>query len=381
MDAPTPAPREPDINLLIVDDSPTNLQLLAGLLRQHGFIVRPVLSGELALQAARHEAPDLILLDINMPKMNGFEVCERLKADAGLKDIPVIFVSALDEVIDRIRAFGVGGVDYVTKPFQFEEVEARVRTHVALRRQQRQVTESYNRLAELEGLRDSLVHMIVHDLRSPLMGILGLQELALEDPATQASPILKECLSEAFSASTRLVDMVNSILDVSRLEAGKMPLNLQACGMNEMVRHGIALLAGLTAGREVTVTPWPSDAGVHCDPDLIQRVISNLVGNAIKHTPRTTPIGVTVSTAADSVTVTVRDAGPGIPPEFLPRLFEKFGQADLRAKGRAFSTGLGLAFCELAVKAHGGTISVESQVGHGSTFWFTLPQVGPRLRP
>ncbi|MCE5217099.1 response regulator, partial [bacterium] len=175
----------PAPNLLIVDDTPANLQVLAAMLKGQGFTVRPVPSGELALRAAESEPPDLILLDIMMPEMNGYEVCERLKDNDDLRDIPVIFISALSDTSDKVKAFEVGGLDYVTKPFQFEEVRARVGAHLKLRRLQveaaehhRQLEQSYEQLRELEELRDSLMHMIVHDLRTPLTSIItGLETM------------------------------------------------------------------------------------------------------------------------------------------------------------------------------------------------------------
>ena len=172
--------REDVPNVIVVDDTPANLQLLTGMLKERGYKVRPVPSGKLALQAAKNDPPDLILLDIMMPEMDGYEVCERLKADEKLREIPVIFISALNETMDKVRAFGVGGVDYVTKPFQFEEVDARVRTHLELQRQRRKLKENYEQLRRLEELRDNLVHMIVHDLRNPLTGISGFLDLALD---------------------------------------------------------------------------------------------------------------------------------------------------------------------------------------------------------
>src|SRR3954452_17134873 len=135
-------------SILIVDDTPANLQVLAGMLKDRGYKVRPVPSGRLALQAATHDPPDLILLDINMPEMNGYEVCEHLKADDQLKGIPVIFISALNDQLDKVRAFAIGGVDYITKPFQMEELHARVDTHLKLRRLQIELEESNTRLAK-----------------------------------------------------------------------------------------------------------------------------------------------------------------------------------------------------------------------------------------
>ncbi len=167
-------------DILIVDDTPANLQLLGGMLKDRGHRVRPVANGKLALQAAITTPPDLILLDISMPDPNGYEVCVQLKRQDRTRDIPVIFISALNETIDKVMAFGVGGVDYVTKPFQFEEVEARVACHLNLRRLQRDLTlrnnelwQSNEELRRLQELRDNLTHMIVHDLRSPLSGVIG----------------------------------------------------------------------------------------------------------------------------------------------------------------------------------------------------------------
>ena len=140
--------REGVPNVIIVDDTPANLQLLTGMLKERGYKVRPVPSGKLALQAAKNDPPDLILLDIMMPEMDGYEVCERLKADDKLKEISVIFISALNETMDKVRAFSVGGVDYVTKPFQFEEVNARVSTHLELQRQRRKLKENYEQLTQ-----------------------------------------------------------------------------------------------------------------------------------------------------------------------------------------------------------------------------------------
>src|SRR5471030_3229705 len=138
-------------SILIVDDAPANLQVLAGMLKDRGYKVRPVHSGKLALLAARRDPPDLILLDINMPEMNGYEVCQHLKADPDLRGIPVIFISALNENLDKVKAFSMGGVDYLTKPFQMEELHARVETHLKLRRLQIELEETNERLAKANG--------------------------------------------------------------------------------------------------------------------------------------------------------------------------------------------------------------------------------------
>src|SRR5262245_40559360 len=158
-------------SVLIVDDTVESLRLLSDLLDEQGYEVRPVTNGRQALQAIEQDAPDLILLDINMPEMDGYETCARLRLNERCRDLPVIFLTALADTADKVRAFNVGGVDYITKPFQIDEVLARVRTHIDLKRARSALARSYERLRELEKLRDDLVQMIVHDMASPLLAV------------------------------------------------------------------------------------------------------------------------------------------------------------------------------------------------------------------
>ena len=370
--------REGVPNVIIVDDTPANLQLLTGMLKERGYKVRPVPSGKLALQAAKNDPPDLILLDIMMPEMDGYEVCERLKADEKLREIPVIFISALNETMDKVRAFGVGGVDYVTKPFQFEEVAARVNTHLELQRQRSKLKENYEQLRKLEELRDNLVHMIVHDLRSPLTGISGFLDLALALEKETLTEDGLEYLQTAKRSTIAMIDMVSAVLDVSKMEAGEMKLHLVEC---DLVRIAADLMSGvqsLKEAREMILDAPPAPVTVVADGDLLLRVIQNLLGNALKFTPSDGGIRLGIEPDDKHVRVTVRDNGPGIPAEYRERIFEKFGQVEARSNGKKYSTGLGLTFCKLAVEAHGGSIGVESEIGKGSTFWFVLPKDGPR---
>ncbi|OHE82505.1 MAG: hypothetical protein A2107_06780 [Verrucomicrobia bacterium GWF2_62_7] len=374
---PSPSPVTAP-SILIVDDTPENLQLLNGMLKGRGYKARPVPSGEMALRAAKSDPPDLILLDINMPEMNGYEVCRRLKGDPALAAIPVIFISALNETMDKVKAFGLGGVDYITKPFQFEGVHARVETHLKLRQlqkelehQNQQLKESYDRLRELETLRDNLVHLVVHDLRSPLAMMAGYVDLIKVKIAAKLNASEVGYIDVVGKHTAKLLDMVTTLLDVSRMEAGQMPLNRQACdlaGVAKEVTDSFSVLAGR---RQLSIESLSGPLSVHADKDVLQRVIANLVGNAIKFTPDGGQIRVTIGRKDSMARVAVTDSGPGIPAEYHAKVFEKFGQVDKQA--RRHSTGLGLTFCKLAVQAHGGEIGVESEVGKGSTFWFALP--------
>ncbi|OGV55340.1 MAG: hypothetical protein A2X45_15695 [Lentisphaerae bacterium GWF2_50_93] len=369
-------------NILIVDDMPANVLLLEKMLAERGYKARPVPSGKLALQAARDEAPDLILLDINMHEMNGYEVCGHLKADEALKGIPVIFISALDGKIDKVKAFSVGGVDYVTKPFQFEEVEARIHTHLKLRRLQielemrnLQLQENYDQLRKLEDLRDNLTHMVVHDMRSPLTGIIGNMEL-LEMYAGKKLDIDEMALLRgARSSGVILVDMINSLLDVSRLEQGQMPLDVTESDIDILIQNAVNSLGSLTKDISLHHVKQVLPAMVDCDETIVTRIIANLVGNAVKFTPKGGAVAISIECNEDGTRLCVADTGKGIPGEYHQKIFEKFGQVEVRQQRKMYSTGLGLAFCKLAVEVHGGQIGVISEVGKGSTFWFTLPRL------
>jgi signal transduction histidine kinase len=366
--------QKPDsAQVLIVDDNPANLQLLYAMLKREGYKVRPVLSGSLALEAARTDPPDLVLLDISMPEMDGYEVCRRFKADERLREIPVIFISASDETPGKVKAFSVGGVDYVTKPFQIEEVKARVATHLEIQRQRRELQESYDKLQKLEALRDGLVHMIVHDMRSPLMGVdVCLQTLEVIERGT-LSERAASLLREASSTTDRLMEMVGSLLDVSRMESSTMRLDLAPTPLHSLVDGAMAKVGRLRGSRKFEVDLPGGALAVICDGNLILRVIQNLLGNAFQFTPEDATVSVSIRADEDFVRVEVSDTGPGIPAECHSLIFEKFGQVQLREGRRKFTTGLGLTFCRLAVEAHGGAIGVASELGHGSTFWFTLP--------
>jgi signal transduction histidine kinase len=359
-------------NILVVDDTTENLRLLSGFLGELGYEVRPATSGHQALQAAEHDPPDLVLLDVNMPEMSGYEVCARLKHIEKLKDIPVIFLTALSDLPDKIMAFEVGGVDYITKPFHLEEVQVRVRTHLALRSANVELLRSYSKLQELEQLREDLVHMVVHDMRSPLM-VLASNLGFLKDECEKLSPQAATDLQDAIEGAGAVAKLANDLLDVSRLEEGKLPLQLAEHDLTELARQTQSSLRAFEPGRQIELD-GASSAVVSCDAAIVHRVLENLVSNAIKHAPAGSVIRISVAPRGAGARVAVADEGAGVPPEARQRIFEKFGMIAARKQNRYHSAGVGLAFCKLAVEAHGGTIGVEPREPKGSIFWFELPR-------
>ncbi len=363
-------------NILVVDDTIENLRLLSTILAERGHEVRPVTGGRLALQAAQSFPPEVILLDVSMPEMNGFEVCAQLKQMESVRDVPVIFLTALTDTADKVRAFAAGGADYITKPFQVEEVLARVDAHVALGRSRALLQTSFDRLRAMERLRDDMVHMIVHDIRSPLGALMMLLDHVLEDAGASMGERSAESLQTAVHAATSVNGLVNDLLDVSRLEENKLPLDLRTVDVLQICRDAIDLIRPLDRSRHLELaTADPVET--RCDRKLVQRVVENLVGNAIKHTPAAGHIWVGISRAGSMVRVEVRDDGRGVPPAARQKIFDRYTALAARSDDKYHSAGLGLTFCRMAVEAHGGRIGVDGAEPQGSLFWFELPAQSP----
>jgi signal transduction histidine kinase len=361
---------------MVVDDNVTNLQLLEMLLRMRGYEVKSFTRGQAALEAAASAPPDVILLDVAMPEMDGYEVCRQLKADPRLAAIPIIFISALSATRDKVKAFACGGVDYVTKPFQIEEVHARVETHHKLRqfqiqmeRQNSELQGNYDQLRKLEGLRDNLTHMVVHDMRSPLAIVQMSLEL-LKTTLTGLSDPESKLLDGALRGAQVMNRMTTQLLDVSRLEAGQMPLNKTVCDLAPIAQAALEAIAPLLGDRHALLDAR-EPLTARCDAVLLRRVLDNLLSNALKFTPPGKAITLSIAREGNAAQLAVTDTGSGIPEKYHQKIFEKFSQIEDEQQSKG--TGLGLTFCKLAVEAHGGKIGVDSEVGRGSTFWFTLP--------
>lgn len=367
-------------NILIVDDQAANLQVLSEILKTRGHKVRPVPSGKLALGAALNDPPDLIMLDIMMPEMDGYEVCRRLKEQAALRHIPVIFISALDDIADKVTGFRAGAVDYIAKPFQAEEVLARVDAHLALHYFQnalqekgRELALSYWKLQELEDLRDQLTHMVVHDMRNLLTGVACSLRLLQEEVSEGLNGKCARYLQTAVWSVDDLSAMINNLLDVSKLEAEQMTLHLAECDLAGLVNEAMAKLEPTKGDRELAFSPPDGPVLVTGDEAILLRVIINLLNNAIKYTAARGSVRVGMEATQDKVLLLFRDNGPGIPCEYREKIFAKFGQVESPQRMHTCSTGLGLTFCKLAVEAHRGRIWVESELGIGSTFYVELP--------
>ena len=310
-------------SVLIVDDTIDTLRLLSDLLGERGYDVRAVTNGRQALQAVERDPPDLILLDIGLPELDGYEVCRHLRASERTQDVPVIFITALSDTADKVRAFEAGGVDYVTKPFQVEEVLARVKAHVALRRAQAELADSFTRLRALEQLRDDMVHMVIHDMRSPLASLL-MDLRFLTASAGALSEDGRAALQSALNAVREMTAMASDVLDVSRLETSSMPIERAVWDLTQMARDVCSVLR--TTGSERAVDIETADAAaVTCDGALVRRVMENFVSNGIRYSPAGSLVRISIANGDGAVRVAVHDEGAGVAPEDREKIFEKFG--------------------------------------------------------
>ncbi|MDQ4081108.1 MAG: ATP-binding protein [Gemmatimonadota bacterium] len=376
--------------ILVADDVPANVELLCDQLATLGYRVETAIDGPSAVEACFAKKPELCILDVSMPagsqgvddRSTGFEVCRRIKRDPRTQRIPVIFVTALNDTTDRVKAIEAGGDDFLTKPHNRQILGARLRSLLRLKFATDALEESYRKLRELEKVRDDLMKMIVHDLKSPLTSVLAALEMVLDGDFGAVNEGQRRALGDAEAKAEDLLALIEDLLEVARIEEASIQLDLQpiapAALLTEILHEWHMRLAQEEAIATMDVA---DDTPVfHADKGLVKRVFSNLIQNALTHSPRSVTISLRArpDAASGGVLFTVADNGPGIPQEYHEIIFRKFEQAKTPSAPRVRSSGLGLAFCKLAVDAHGGRIWVQSAEGKGSQFHFTLPVQPPR---
>ncbi len=354
-------------NILIVDDVPANLKVLGDILKGEGYKVRPVPNGNLALQVAAKEKPDLILLDIMMPEMNGYEVCQKLKEDANLNDIPIIFISALSDTKDIVKALNSGGVDYITKPFQSEEVKARVATHLKICKQNKE-------LLKLNAEKDKFFSIIAHDLRSPLGGFMSLTELMTNESTEFSIEEQKELLFNLFQSAGNIFNLLENLLEWAQMQRGLIPFNPQLLSLNDTVNECIGLVNETARKKSIDITHnIDTNIKLFADSNMIQTVIRNLVSNAIKFTSKGGKINVFAEINEEHLEISIKDSGIGMSPLLLENLFRIDAKNNREGTEGELSTGLGLILCKDFIEKHNGSIWAKSEVGIGSTFTFSIP--------
>jgi two-component system sensor histidine kinase/response regulator len=349
--------------ILIVDDTPANLGVLVETLGAGGYRLMVAEDGEEALAQTAQTQPDLILLDVMMPGIDGFETCRRLKAQPATREIPVLFMTALNETADKVKAFAAGGVDYITKPIEHEEALARVRTHLMLRQLQRELQDQLT-------LKERFMRIAGHDLRNPLCLILMGTELARRQPTL--SPNLTQYLDSISDSAAQMRRIIDTFLEIRSSAAGTVAGRIDLGLLGEAVVRQQAHAAE-RKNIAVAVEFDPTLPLARGDGALVYQAVTNLVSNALKFTPTGGTVSVRATTVDTRVRLTVQDSGPGVPPAERELLFREHARLSPRPTGGEESNGLGLAIVKHLVESQAGTVGAEFPANGGSIFWFELP--------
>lgn len=388
------------ISILVVDDTPANLRLLNELLTGQGYLVRPVPDGRLAISSAKAAIPDLVLLDIRMPGLSGYEVCEQLKADERTSEVPIIFISALQDVADKMKAFELGGVDYITKPFHSEEVLARVKTHITLRTLQKRLQEknaqlseeiterqraevalkeSEQQLREINTSKDKFFSIIAHDLRGPISSLHDLTQFASENLESYTPQQLKEIILLQRDTTENLAKLLENLLTWSRIQRNMIEYTPQQMDLKQIVLRCIALFGTKAEQKQITLTNSVQESVmIWADFNMLDTVIRNLVSNALKFTYSHGQVEISVQQNQEYAEVSVSDSGIGIEPQHLSKLFQTEVKYKRLGTAQEKGTGLGLILCKEFVERNGGKIWVHSKIDKGSTFTFSIPKQRPQ---
>lgn len=351
-------------SILIVDDEPNNFDVIEALLDNEDYDLNYASSGYKALERLEIFHPDVILLDVMMPELNGIDVCKKIKSNPQWKAIPIIMVTALTSKEDMAQCLDAGASDFLSKPVNGLELRARIKSMVRIKQQ-------YDNLETLLQMREDMVHMIVHDLRNPLTTILLSAEL-LNDPSLPESR-KPEKIERIARGGHRLQSLIDSLLLMAKIESGKMVLKYTSTDLNQMCSALIEDFDAIAAQKKLKlVLNLPDKQLVNIDVPVFRRILDNLLSNAIKFSPANSQIIVSVTyPETGGINISVADQGVGISENTKSVIFEKYEIGT--PVQNASQIGLGLAFCKLAIEAHGGNITVTNNEPNGSIFTITIP--------
>ncbi len=360
--------------ILIVDDNSNNLQILADILRGSNYKVAIAMDGLKALDFINKRKPDLILLDIMMPGMDGFEVCEKIKSNEDTKDIPVIFISALKDTIDKVKGFEIGGIDYITKPFQKEEILVRVNSHLKLKHAQEELKQTNESLKAVNATKDKLFSIIAHDLRNPIEGLLLMLNSFEKDPDQLNANLKSIIVNELSSTMKNIHHLLANLLLWARSQQGEIMFQPVHTDLNQIIDECISLLSRIAKEKSIRlVSELRETIPIYADINMIKTVVRNLISNALKFTRESGEIKLTAGLLTDMIKVSIIDTGIGISKDNMEKLFQLDQHFTTIGTKKEKGSGLGLLLCKTFVERNGGKISVESEENIGSIFQFTLP--------
>jgi len=374
--------------ILVVDDQPINLKVIASVLSAD-YSLSIANNGINALKMLEKGLPDLILLDIMMPEMDGYEVCKRVKENEKTKDIPIIFLTAKTDINDIIKGFDVGAVDYITKPFNPTEMKVRVVNHLNLYHAKKEIERMYQKLLmsqealenankQLEQTnkeKDKFFSIIAHDLKSPFNGIIGLSEMLRDDARILDTDSIIKYAGLIHSSTQQTFDLLKNLLEWARMQQGRIPFNPKTFSLSSFINHEFKGLENVAGQKSIElINGLRENIMLTADENMIRTVLRNLISNAIKFTPKNGKIKIDAKSDNDFIEIAVSDTGVGLTKETIGKLFKIETSFSKKGTENETGTGLGLLLCKEFVEKHGGKIWAESEEGKGSSFYFTVPK-------
>lgn len=357
--------------ILVVDDLGTNRELLRAYLEPLGHEIVEAETGELAIERAATTRPDLVLLDVMMPGMNGFETAARLKQQSGGRFLPILIVTSLSDPSSRLLALRMGGDEFLTKPVDRWELTTRCNNLLRIRNQESQLAEQNRQLLELQRFRDEMATLIVHDLKNPLSVVVSNVEYILGETLPLKQD-LRDAAEDARTGVYRTLRLLANLLDLSKLEADRLVLKRTAVTLRALVEPILDQRVRVFDSRRIRMHATLSDDELSVDQELLTRVIENVLDNAFRYAPSGGLISVEGRAGSEGgCELRIGNSGPAVPLAARARIFEKFGQAE---GGHKVNLGLGLYFCRLVVEAHGGTLALEESAELPTVFSFVLPR-------
>lgn len=359
--------------ILLIDDSVQNLKLLGNMLREKNYQIALARDGKEGLKLAKKIFPDLILLDIMMPELDGYEVCKKLKEEDQTKEIPVIFLTAKTSNEDLVKGFQIGGVDYITKPFNKEELFMRIKTHLDLKKAHDKISSQAETLRELNATKDKMFSVISHDLRAPLGGIKSMLDLIYEDHS-EKKEIPKKSLDSLKNAADQTYNLLENLLYWSRSQRGSLVNNPELINIYDLVLENIELLRTMSKNKNIEIiNNVDEDIYGYADRNMIKTVLRNLIINAIKFTGENGRVSLSSKENNGKVEVEVADNGIGIQESTLQKILNQKEYYTTFGTNREKGSGLGLNLCIDFIDRNNGKLYIDSEYGKGSTFTFTLP--------
>ncbi len=366
--------------ILIVDDYVENLKVLGSYLLQKGIQVTPATKGNQAILLAQSKPFDLVLLDIQMPEMDGYEVCKILKSDDRTKDIPVIFLSARNDTQDIVKGFNAGAVDYITKPFNSDEILSRIKNHLELKFAQDIINEQNSKLTQLNATKDKFFSIIAHDLKNPISSFRDTTAYLSDNYDEISEDEIIELIQLTRQSAEVVFSLLNDLLDWSRSQRGVIQYNQADTDIFMLSENVISILKPIAQKKNIILeNNIPQNTIASIDVYMILTVMRNLLSNAIKFTSLEGKCSFNSELLPEEnlIKVTLVDTGIGIPPEKIGNLFKIDKSFTTPGTDNELGTGLGLILCKEFVEKNGGNIWVESEIGVGSKFIFTVSAVNP----